>query len=797
MPALFKNALVYHLIFLNKIFPNQTTYAIPPRTIFGEPILPMRKMFSCLSVALCALPMLLGLSACYPDKQHQHVETRSMVEILDSLYRHEQFPRSFARNDIAVKALSQQVQQYNATNDMAGFLMLKMRLAEQMLLDNQVNGAIQIYNSVLSEIEKQNFDDNEKRYLRNAAFAGLGLAYLRMGELQNCVVNHNAKSCLLPLAPQALHIDKTAGATSLKYLLNEVKNDPTNQRIVWLANIAAAVIGQHPQALPADVALDFDKYSAGNDFAEFKNVAAEKGVDRFGHYGGVDVEDFNNDGLPDIFATSGNLNENVHLYLQQPNGTFIDNTAASGLTGITGGASTIHADYDNDGLVDIYIMRGGWLGKGGMLPNSLLKNLGNGRFEDVTIKAGLLAYKITHTACWADFNNDGWLDLFVGHENNYFDMSGPFPHSESELFMNNRDGTFTEVGKESGLNFSAWVKGVVSLDYDRDGLMDIFVSNYTEQNMLYRNTGPDKKGICHFTNVAASAGVANPVFSFPVAACDINQDGWDDIFINGFDIDGVALPLEYQGKENARSPLHVFINQKNGTFKDEGGKYGIANRSIYAMSVNYADLDLDGYPDIYLGTGFSDLAALYPNVLLHNINGQKFVDVTKASGTGHLQKGHAIALCDIDQDGDNDIYAEFGGFFTGDAYWNAYFQNPGNGNQWVSLKLQGVKANRSAIGGQIKVIVTDGNTQRAIYTRISTGASYGCSSLQQLVGLGKANNIESIEVTWPGETKAVVYHHFATRKAYLIKQDNPDPKEIPYRSTNTSSEVKTAGAHKM
>ncbi len=189
------------------------------------------------------------------------------------------------------------------------------------------------------------------------------------------------------------------------------------------------------------------------------------------------------------------------------------------------------------------------------------------------------------------------------------------------------------------------------------------------------------------------------------------------------------------------------------------------------MGANFGDVDNDGYPDMYLGTGNPSYASLLPNVLLRNKDGKSFVDVTASSGTGELHKGHGVAFADIDNDGDEDIITSIGGAIPGDRHAFRLFENPGNGNDWISLKLVGVKANRSAIGARIKVTVKNqAGAARSIYRTVGSGGSFGGSPLQQHIGLGKSAQIVSIEILWPGSRTPQTFSNVGKNQFLEIKE---------------------------
>ena len=161
------------------------------------------------------------------------------------------------------------------------------------------------------------------------------------------------------------------------------------------------------------------------------------------------------------------------------------------------------------------------------------------------------------------------------------------------------------------------------------------------------------------------------------------------------------------------------------------------------MAGNFGDLDNDGYLDFYLGTGYPDYEALMPNVMYRNRRGTGFADVTSAGGFGHLQKGHGIAFADLDNDGDQDVFEQMGGFLPGDKYFNVAFENPGFGNHWIGVELVGVRSNRSAIGARIRAEVVENGRRRSIYKHVNSGGSFGANPLRQTIGLGEASTHRS------------------------------------------------------
>ena len=329
-------------------------------------------------------------------------------------------------------------------------------------------------------------------------------------------------------------------------------------------------------------------------------------------------------------------------------------------------------------------------------------------FEDVTDRAGLggPAHR-TQSAAWADYDGDGHLDVFLANE-----------FSFSQLFRNRGDGTFEDVTVKAGMRFRSLTKGVTWGDVDNDGRPDLYVSNFGERNLLFVNRGDGT-----FAEVGRERGVAEPTYSFTTWFWDYDNDGWLDLLAVTLlqTVDEVAR--EYLGQPQQDETLRVYRNRGDGSFEDATAALGLA-RNIPSMGANFGDLDNDGYLDVYLGTGAPSYGMLIPNRMFLNQGGRGFVDVTTATGTGHLQKGHGVAFADLDNDGDEDVFANMGGAFPGDKYPNALFENPGHGNDWIAIELVGKSSNRWGVGARIRVVLErDGKREERFRWVTSGGAS--------------------------------------------------------------------------
>lgn len=593
------------------------------------------------------------------------------------------------------------------------------------------------------------------------------VAWLRLGEQENCLHGHNAESCLFPIRGGGVHRLPRGSRGAMRALLDWLQHEPENLQARWLLNLAAMTLGEHPDAIPERWRIPADRFASAYPLPRYPDVAGALGVDVDDLAGGVVMDDFDRDGLLDLLVTGSGPESQIRVFRNEGDGRFTDRTAAAGLQGLTGGLHVVPADYNNDGWLDVLVLRTGWLRKEGHHPDSLLRNNGDFTFTDVTEEAGLLAFHPNQTAAWFDFDGDGWLDLFVGNE------SAADDRHPSALYRNNGDGTFRECAAESGLNLAAYVKGVTAGDFNNDGRPDLYVSINGERNRLYRNDGAarDRKNGWRFTEVAETAGVAEPVMSFPCWFWDYDQDGWLDIMVFGYSIQNSGdIAADYLGLPHRAEKPRLYRNRGDGTFEDVTAAAGL-DTVLHTMGCNYGDLDNDGWPDFYAGTGDPDFATLLPSRMFRNDAGRRFQDVTTAGGFGQLQKGHGVAFGDVDNDGDQDVYSVVGGVFEADHYPNQLFANPGNGNHRLTLELEGVKANRSAIGARIRVVVTlpDGET-RSVHRVVGSGSSFGANPLRQEIGLGDATRIERVEIAWPGSGTVQILDDLKIDHAYAVRE---------------------------
>jgi tetratricopeptide (TPR) repeat protein len=613
-----------------------------------------------------------------------------------------------------------------------------------------------------------------------------GVAYLHKAEMDNGVYREPDDRCIFPPRPgnsSSKYAKPEDSKQAIEYFSKYLEQKPDDLEVKWLLNLAYMTLGQYPQGVPQKYLIPPDVFESKENIGRFVDVAYETGLRTFSMAGGVIVDDFENNGLLDVITSSQNFCEHLHYFHNNGDGTFTERTEQAGLSDQLGGLNIIQADYNNDGCMDFLVLRGGWEFP---MRKSLMRNNCDGTFTDVTRESGLGdSVTSTQTAAWADIDNDGYLDLFIGSEN-----------VPSQLFRNRGDGTFEDISESAGINQTAYTKAVVAADYDKDGYVDFYVSNQNGNNFLYHNNHNRT-----FTEVGKQAGVQAPWRSFGAWFFDYDNDGWPDLYVSSYYASVDEVMRTYLGLPHNAETMKIYKNLGNGTFRDATAEVGL-NKTFMPMGANFGDVNNDGYLDMYLGMGNPSFAAELPHVLLLNKEGKSFVDITASSGTGELHKGHGIAFADLFRDGNEDIVAEIGGAVPSDAHALRLFKNPGSGNDWINVHLVGVKTNRAAIGAEINVTVKDeGQPARSIYRTVGSGGSFGANPMEQHIGLGKSAQILNLEVWWPtsntrqnfsnvGKNQFIEIKEFADsyikmdRKTVRLGGPKSNPESVAKHTTN-------------
>lgn len=718
------------------------------------------------------------ISVLYLACQNQHASHQDMIELLHKTKSNQSDVNNvFAAKthliyyDSLLKASYSRIDEVNFTQGKAHAL---LQLGEEQK-------AIDLLKNLILKYNQQNIT-----YETESLTSELALAYLRLGERSNCVMHHSTQTCIFPIQGSGIHSQPVGSRQAAQIYQQLLSKNPDNLNYRWLLNLAYMTLGQYQNQQHSLFFIPELDNNIGVGVKPFIDVAAKLKLDVRNMGGGSIAEDFDNDGYLDLVTSSWDLEEEMHYFKNNGDGTFSDVSEKSRLKDLTGGLNMMQTDYNNDGYKDIFVLRGAWLkGDFGNQPNSLIRNNGDGTFTDVTTTSGLLSYHPSSSATWNDFNNDGWLDVFIGNENRQ-DAPGKHP---CELYINKGDGTFTNLAREAACNIEGFVKGVTSGDYNNDGWQDIFISTMDGNRYLLQNTGVKKNKIPFFKDVTAQANLDNEIArTFPTWFWDFNNDGWLDILVCDYNFES---PLSYYAAAEAlKQPvknagiIYLYKNNKNGTFTNITEAAGL-NKTAFAMGANFGDIDNDGFLDFYLGTGNPDYESLIPNKLFKNLGGLKFADVTTPARVGHLQKGHGISFADMDNDGDQDIHIDMGGAYIGDAYQSSFFLNPGqNNNRWICLELIGTKTNRSAIGSRIKVTFRENGISRSVYRDVNSGGSFGASPLRQAIGIGQADLIDEIVIKWQNTNQVQILRNIQPNQFLKVKQGNAKPEKLSLKKLN-------------
>jgi hypothetical protein len=502
---------------------------------------------------------------------------------------------------------------------------------------------------------------------------------------------------------------------------------------------------------------------------DFRNVAREAGLTTAIPNGGNEAKqyivettgsgvafiDYDNDGLADIFVASGPGSPS-RMYHNEGQGKFRDVTAALGLTREGWAQGVCAGDFDNDGYTDLFVTYWG--------QNSLYRNIGGKRFEDVTAKMHLTQDRTRYnTGCaFVDYDNDGKLDLFVANYLKFDFNTTPKPGAnpycfyrgiavncgprglpfDRNILYRNEGATFRDVSDESGISQpdGTYSLGVLTGDFNNDGLTDIYVAGDQTPSILYLNQGNGK-----FVDEALVRGVAlddngKAMSGMGVTAADYLHDGLTSIFRTNFSDELETL----------------YRNIGKGEFRDVTTEAGLGKNTRYVgWGCGFFDFDNDGWPDLLLvnGHAFPEVDRLKIDIhyreraILYRNDHGKFLDVSETTGgpgIAELHSSRGLAFADYDNDG------------TLKALVNNQTEPPSllrpakSTNHWLELKLEGVKSNRSAIGARVRV--TAGTLVQI--DEVRSGGSYlSQSDLRLHFGLGRLTKIDNVEIIWPGGGK--------------------------------------------
>lgn len=565
--------------------------------------------------------------------------------------------------------------------------------------------------------------------------------------------------------------------------------------------------------------------AAGIDFQNqyyppFLSEPLKFGMIRYGP-GGITAVDYDNNGLYDIFIPDGVESK---LFRNRGDGTFEDVTAQAGLAGLDGVSVALFADYDNDGFKDLFVSRT-------FKPNQLFHNNGDGTFTDVTEKSGLGADCCTTVAAWGDYDNDGYLDLYVGR---YLDPRKDIPTTfyarngePNQLYHNNGDGTFTNVTERAGVGDKGLCLGAVWGDFNDDGYPDLYVINDFGRKTLYRNNGDGT-----FKDITVKSNTLAYGAGMSASFVDYDNDGKFDFYVTHIrsehawfaeapTVKRYMLRCFSQGTWKTDMPLYMEImrqsgmgfvgvfqqmasgntllrNKGDGTFEDVTQKAN-ANPPGWFWGAVFADFDNDGWQDIYAANGWvynNKDSEIELDFLYNVVTNQKtyktglFFD-PEYFGTSswhgwernrHLRSNRDGTFSEVGNAAGTDLIVNSRGVAVAD-FWNrgvmdiavaassdrhALLKNVAAlDRNWLQVELVGTISNRDAVGARV-TIYTEGTQQSR---EVLLGDSYGSqSSLRLHFGLNHASKVDKLMVRWPASGIQQTFEDVAANRIVEITE---------------------------
>ena len=463
----------------------------------------------------------------------------------------------------------------------------------------------------------------------------------------------------------------------------------------------------------------------------FIETTDQAGVGDQGRSYGAAWGDYNGDGLIDLFVSYMD-NPDV-LYRNKGGGIFEEVSLEAGIPDAEGSAAegAVWGDYDNDGDLDLFVANG--CEPDPDYPSFFYRNNGSGTFTEAAEETGLSFIGQTVGTAWADYDRDGYIDLYVG-------LLASAPNAGNFLYRNIGDGTFTNVGAEAGVNDQRDSNGgVVWADYDNDGDPDLYVANRNQPNALFRNNGDGT-----FTDVGATAGLDDDGNSEGVAWGDYNNDGWLDLYVA--DANGTNL-------------LH--LNNGDGTFANVTQEAGV-NLPTPSVGANWVDFDNDGWLDLFVVSWLTG-----PNRLYRNNHDGTFTDVASVVGVDYQEDGRAGAWADMNDNGFLDLFvANFGK--------NRLFLNTGNENHWLIIRVVGTVSNRDGIGTRIEAsAIIEGNPLKQIREVRAGGSRHAQDSLAVEFGLGNATTVDLV-ILFPSGIRRYLFNVQANQILTVLEEVSRD-----------------------
>jgi len=516
---------------------------------------------------------------------------------------------------------------------------------------------------------------------------------------------------------------------SLLSMSDLVMAEITDDEKVWTTRVEVAC----GRPVPARIADEGKQFTDVTELLGITHshrcgeIARGKKEDRQIMAGGIAVGDYDNDGWPDLYFSGGSAGRGA-LYRNQQGRSFEELAEQAGvaLAGVEA-AGAVFADYDGDGWLDLLVT--------GVneSPSSLLRNKGDGRFEDVTAESGLSGLKHSFSASFADYDRDGDLDLYIGHW-------AP-PQNTAQLWRNNGDKTFSDVTQQAGLaesemnDFSANFS-----DIDNDGWLDLLIVADFDTTQVYRNNQDGRFSLITTEDISDENGMGS-------AVGDYDNDGDLDWFVSSIDSGGI-------------SGNRLYKNRGDGTFFDVTEKSAVRYGG-WAWGSCFADFNQDGYLDIFQVNGYGRPAINYhgesnlqTSVLFISrgkgwFRGISFVEQAELLGVADQAHGRGVSCMDYDRDGDLDIIIA-----NNNQPPTIYRNNGVEGRNFLNIRLTGISTNRQAVGARV-FVKADGKQQMR---ELRIGSNYLSQDLVEAhFGLNDAKVVDELHIVWPSQQSTTLY----------------------------------------